>query len=494
MNNLPVTKAINWSVFTENSTIQTVLTAAGVVNCDVFLVGGAVRDFLLTGRISEDLDFIVLNGSAERLAKYLSGALNRKCIVLDAGWGIFRIVTRDNITLDLANALNNNLDDDLKRRDLTVNAIALDLKVQRIIDPCAGYTHLQENVIAMVSAQTFQADPLRLLRVFRFAAQLNAKAITPETLEAVSQNKDRLWTVSGERIQTEFFKLLSITPCFSALKQLADCGLLDVLLPELVPMKAIEPSGFHHLNLYTHSLELVFQCERLMLDSLDSSDSKHQATQTVDEVALLGLKNWVSQPVGGCYSRLGLIKFACLLHDIGKPATKGSRPDPVYGERLTFYNHEKVGADMAQDILDRLKVSHEIRLLVTKLIRWHLYPCQFSSSSAERSLLRFYRKMGKDTLDLLLLAMADRYSTAGPWVSEETIQGAIKNYSWLINNYLALKPVIDLPPLLNGREIMSLLKMGPGPEIGTIINELKEAQLSGEIETAEEAKKWILAL
>ena len=107
---------------------------------------------------------------------------------------------------------------------------------------------------------------------------------------------------------------------------------------------------------------------------------------------------------------MGLIKLACLLHDIGKPATMGKKSDPVHGERLTFYSHEEVGEKMAEPMLRRLKVSNETRAYIQKLIRWHLYPCQFGPHASRKSVLRFYRRMGEETRDVILLALADRHS------------------------------------------------------------------------------------
>jgi len=449
-----------------------------------WLVGGAVRDWLHAQRISADLDIVLTGCPAERVARQTADVLSGHFVPLDWAFGIHRVVLTVNpdnpdqlVYLDFADALEQDIVRDLGRRDLTVNAMAVDIRTGALLDPCQGEADLRHRYIRMVSEQNLTDDPLRLLRVFRFAAGLSTSAtsaqIDPATLDAVEHHAGLLWNVAGERIQVEWLRLLSADDCFPAVQAMAGTGLLEVLMPELEPTRAIPANGFHHLGLFDHTLELVRQAERLF--------------STLPDPA----RGWLNQLVQPQVSRLGLVKLSCLLHDIGKPMTLDKKDDPVYGERLTFYGHEEQGAVLCRSWLERIRVSHEIKNRVEKLVRWHLYPCQFGPDSPRKSLLRFYRRMADDTPDILLLAMADRHSTQGPWLKPEELGIADAKLRWLLDTYYAEIPTLRQPRLLNGHDVMQLLNIPPGPHLRLILDALQEAQQLGDIQTAEDARHWL---
>lgn len=454
---------------------QSVIALAEKYGGQAYLVGGAIRDLLLTGELPLDLDFTLINCSAAKLAKELADSQAGHLVPLDWDFGIHRVVFDDGLNIDLADALDNNLDTDLARRDLTINAMAMDLKTGEMLDPFNGQADLSAGTIRMVSEFNLLDDPLRMLRVFRVAAAIQAKAIDEATLAVVRQHGAKIWESAAERVQYEFFRLLSVEKCFPYVKAMADCELLEVLIPDLTPMKAIGSSGYHHLGLFDHTLELVKQSERL----IEECPANAQA--------------WVRQPFTPAVNRFGLIKLACLLHDIGKPATMGTKDDPVHGQRLTFYGHEELGEEMAEPLLKQWKVSNEIRAYIKKLIRWHLYPCQFGPDSPRKSVLRYYRRMGEETLDVTLLALADRHSACGHWLSQEDFDKSHQAHLWLMENYEREEPVLNLPRLLNGNELMKLLDVGPGPHLKEMLEALQEAQQLHEVTDTEQARAWILA-
>jgi len=453
-----------------------------------YLVGGAVRDWLLTGQLPLDLDFTLLNCDAAELAKLLADTAAGHLVPLDWEFGIHRVVFDDGLNVDLANALENNLHTDLARRDLTMNALALDLNTGELIDICNGKKDLENRVIRMVSEFNLLDDPLRMLRVFRMAASiqppLEREISNPSenqpvhfdeaTLAVVREHGAKLWESAAERISYELFRLLSAEHCFPALKVMADCRLLEVIIPELTPMRALGSSGFHHLGLFDHTLELVRQAEILF------------------EECPARAQEWLRQAFTPAVTRFGLVKLGCLLHDIGKPDTMGTKEDPVHGQRLTFYGHEELGAEMAEPLLKKLKVSNDIRAYLTKLVRWHLYPCQFGPQSPRKSVLRFYRRMGEETFDILLLALADRHSACGDWLDPADMEASHQAHLWLMRNFEVEEEVLQLPRLLNGNEIMQLLHIGPGPHLKEMLEALQEAQQLHEISTKEEAQAWLL--
>lgn len=456
--------------------VRTVVALAEKQGGQTYLVGGAIRDLLLTGELPLDLDFTLLNCSAADVAKALADTQAGHLVPLDWDFGIHRVVFDDGLNVDLADALDNNLDTDLARRDLTINAMALHLTTGELIDPFGGQQDLNARLIRMVSELNLLDDPLRMLRVFRVAATIQAPAETIDaaTLAVVRAHGAKIWDSAAERVQYEFFRLLSVEKAFPYIKAMADCGLLEVLIPDLTPMKAIGSSGFHHLGLFDHTLELVKQSERLI-------EECPKATQ-----------EWVRQPFNAAVTRFGLVKLACLLHDIGKPGTMGTREDAVHGQRLTFYGHEELGEEMADPLLRKWKVSNEIRAYIKKLIRWHLYPCQFGPESPRKSVLKYYRRMGEDTLDVTLLALADRHSACGDWLSKADFEKSHQAHLWLMENYAQEEPTLNLPRLLTGNDLMRLLNIGPGPHLKPMLDALQEAQQLHEVNDIEQANAWIL--
>lgn len=454
--------------------VQQVKTLAQQTGGEAYLVGGAVRDWLLTGQIPHDLDFVLLNCKAASIAKKLADSAQGHLVALDWDLGIHRVVFDDGMNVDLADALENDLSSDLNRRDLSINAIAMNLETGSLADPHAGQVDLENKIIRMVSEANLLDDPLRMLRVFRFAAALQAEKIDEATLSVIQNHAPEIWKSAGERIQYELFRFFSVDNCFPSLQTMADCGLLEVLLPDLTPMRKIQSSGFHHLGLFEHTMELVRQAERWM-------PTLPQKTQ-----------DWLRQSFNSAVTRFGLVKLACLLHDIGKPTTMGTKDDLVYGQRLTFYRHEEVGEEMAAPLLRRLKVSNDVMAYTQKLIRWHLYPCQFGPNSPRKSVLRFYRRMGAETPDVTVLALADRHSATGPWLQPGELEAAHAEHIWLLENYEAESETLQLPRLLTGNDVMTLLNLSPGPHLKKLLEAVQEAQQLQEISTSDDAKNWLV--
>lgn len=461
------------------------LISGTVANTDgsVYLVGGAVRQWIENHSLPDDIDITVFDCDAEAVSKTLADTLDGHFLVLDPEFKAYRVVLKDKVTtIDVTQGLNNDLNDDLARRDLTINAMGIQLTGQiepnwqpdTIVDPFNGIFDLTEKCIKMVSKDNLLDDPLRLLRVFRCGASINADDYDPKTLEVVAENGEKLLEAAPERIQQEFFKLLSAEPCYPHLRLMADIGLLEVIFPEMSPMHEIPANGYHHLGLFDHTLELVKQSEILI----------HQFNQ--DDQAYF--RHYFNPQV----KRFGLIKFGCLLHDFGKPDTLGHK-EGENGERLTFYGHDKVSETLTGAIGKRLKLGNTITKYLQKLVRWHLYPCHFGEESPRKSIMRFLNRIGDEVPDLLLLSLSDRYSTRSEMVSEADIQRATQQHFYLLEQYKIEAATIKAPPLLSGKDIMTLCEITEGPKIGKIMTALKEAQLIGEFSSPEGAKKWVKA-
>jgi poly(A) polymerase len=456
----------------------------------VALVGGLLRDVLLKKpELSRDMDVVVEGTLSEvkALSQRVAKTLNAPWIPLDETHGIYRVVfsmsqwtgvasceedADDCWTLDLAQAEGGSIERDLHRRDFTVNALALDLNTFEWIDETGGLPDLLEHrVLRGIKATNFLEDPLRVLRGYRFLAQLGSPfTLESETLAWMQAAQPQLPQVAAERIQAEWLKLLAAPQVSPTLKRMVESRLLEQLLPELTPCRDIPPNTHHHLPLFEHTLELVSQLD-WQWDSLSEP-----------------VQQWLLQPEGSGTNRLALVRWSCLLHDIGKPDTWAI--DAETGQHR-FIGHEAVGETLVGPIAQRFKLSTAHKQRLEHLVRWHLYPCQFGPDSTAKGVLRFFRRMGDATLDVTVLSMVDTLSTCGSAIPPEKTQASVANHRWLMEQFLNQSQTLSAPPLLSGTEVMALLELSPGPAVGQWLRRLREAQDLGLLKTPEQAQQWL---
>ena len=252
-----------------------------------------------------------------------------------------------------------------------------------------------------------------------------------------------------------------------------DIELLDEILPEISIQRKIPPNLHHHLGLLDHSIETVRQIE----------NNIHDMPQWARER--------LNQKPAANIELISLFKIAGLFHDFGKPSTW--QIDELGRHR--FIKHEEIGADQVVEVLKRLRFSKNAIKYMTKIIRYHLYPSQIlkqDEETTEKAIFRMFRKIGEETPEVILLAMADRLSARGPEISEDIVNNNIKGLYWLLAKYKESLEIQEaLPKLLSGHEVMKMLNLPRGPEIGRVIKALKEAQISGDITTKEEAINFV---
>jgi poly(A) polymerase len=466
------------------------------LECQLVMVGGAVRQWVLTDSLANDLDFCLISQNqlpvAQTFAQLFSSATGGTLVPLDEEAGIYRVVVKvqkadkaqeaddessdcDLMTFDFSDALEHCLETDLARRDLTVNALAWDVAEDVFIDQFDGVSDLTLGRIRMIQAKNFQDDPLRVLRVFRFAAKLQAEVIDPETLKACLIALPLLSQVAGERIQVELMKMLDAPRCFPTLEIMGETGVLEAIIPEMTAMRQVGPNEHHHLPLFVHTLELVNQFE-LEYGNFPADVQRH-----------------LEEPMQAGCGRRAFLKLACLLHDIGKPETMVTYEDNPDSKRtVTFYGHDKVSETLSEGLLQRLKFSSASGDYVKKLVRWHLYPAQFDiETSSRQSILKLFRKMGDCTWDVLALSLADRLSTKGPAITEAMIQASIQNHVALMKAYGEELENLSQPPILNGHQIMQRFNVGPGAHLKTALGLLVEAQQLGDVSSEMDAFTWL---
>lgn len=463
--------------------VQQLLVLASTHSLAVYAVGGAVRDVLMGSPATalKDIDVSLTGPAGTDWARHVAAQLAEKeaarLVPLDKALGFWRVVYPESgLMLDLGNAPD--IHSDLARRDLTVNAMALRLDSPEFLDPFDGLKDLQARQIRMLAYQNMVDDPLRLVRVFRFGAQLQA-SYDAETLACVQAEAHRLHPdtthIAGERITQELFQWFSAPEALPSIRQAANTGLLEALFPELTPQRAIGPNRYHHLPVFEHTLSVVAQTEALLNDN----------TLEAPERIYLPLTPLLSQP--------GFIKLAALLHEVAKPKTFAKKPDPAVegGERYTYYGHDIEGVTMAMAIGKRLHWGNKVLEPLGKLIRWHLLPSQFGPDSSRKSLLKLYRRLGPWLPHALVLSLADRRSAQGPALEAGAMETFEANHRWLMADYPEQEGILNQKPLLTGEDVMTLTGLPPGPKVGALLADLLEQQQLGAITTLDAAKAWL---
>ncbi|UBV41782.1 HD domain-containing protein [Deinococcus taeanensis] len=411
------------------------------------LVGGAARDWL-RGVNAKDFDWAVPDppGAARELAAALGGS----AFALDEARGYWRVSAPDGVQHDLV-PRPADLEADLRRRDFTVNALGV-LPGERLLDPTGGQADLRARRLRMVSRENLRADPLRAWRAARFEVTLGF-ALDGPTEEAVREvaadlAAGHLPAPAGERVRDEVHALLRSPEAARGVLRLEALGLLALTVPELREGLGVAQRGFHHLDVFHHGVEA--------LDQL--------------------IARFPDAPLA--------VRWAALLHDVGKPRTL--QCDPVTG-RASFHGHDKVGAALTGQVLARLKLPGEDVRFAAALVGAHMVPLP----AGEREARRFVHRRRGLLPELLAVMLADREAARGPASSDATRLA----YRRAMDRVLAaLEKQPSAPaPLLRGEEIMTLLGLTPGPRVGEAARALAEAAAVGEVRSAQEARVFLQA-
>lgn len=458
-----------------------------IPKAEVYLVGGAVRDIIL-GRPIEDIDILVRKVKLADLEKFLQS--RGKVDLVGKRFSVLKFSPRGgNGQIDIAlprtdfsygtggykdvkvkSNPNLAVEDDLARRDFTVNAMAWNVLEKKLIDPCGGLRDLKNKIIKTVGSpkERFAEDYSRMLRAIRFAMQLDFK-IERGTWAAIKKYIGRIDDLAAtkerkvpyEVIASEFLKSFSAAPR-KTIEMYFDCGAMKKLMPEFLAMKKCsQPKEYHSEgSVLAHTL--------IALDNINSKIFKKYFSEPVSLTA----------------------KMAILLHDIGKPKSK-KRMDG----RTVFYNHDKIGADMAKKFLERLKFSappdigidaEEVAWLIgNHLLFFYSPPEQMKKTTLEKYLFNS-RFSGLAHMQLFL---ADAMAT-----KPEKIKLDLTRFKKACELWRSFQKTekFELPkPILNGDEAMKILKIAPGPKVGEILDLLREEQLNGRIKSKKDAEKFI---
>lgn len=440
---------------------------------EIYLVGGSVRDFLMD-KASYDRDLIVCGVEARDFSIRLAEFFDAVFVPLDEENKIYRVVLPDKINyFDITNPLENSIEKDLARRDLTINAIAVNLKTAEVIDLFGGIEDIKNKRLNSISEQNILDDPLRILRAFRFMSVLGFE-LSEELSGQIQKHITLISKPAVERVNYELMKLFGGKFAIDALVGFDKAGGLELIFPFVKELKQVPPNTHHHLDLFHHSLETMRQIQMLYEESCT------EVTSHLEEI------------VFGAHPRLSFLKFAAFIHDIGKFSTWTIEEETG---RHRFIKHEDIGARLAVPYLKKMNFSNKQIDYITCLIKNHMYPSQVIAAPElnEKVMMRFVRKMEDNAIDVILLAMADRFSARGAFVTDEMVNENISGLNKLLNFYLSVKDTLEpLPKLLSGNDIMQLLNIPPSPVLGKIISELHDAQLSGDVMTKDQAVNFVM--
>jgi poly(A) polymerase len=447
-----------------------------------YLVGGYVRDMLLDESIA-DVD-IAVAADAPQIADAIAHLIGGRYVLMDEINRVARIVLpidEGRHFLDFS-TLRGSIEEDLSRRDFTINAMAIELEHLRedlsqvhIIDPLDGRGDLEGKLIRVVSSTGFDDDPVRLLRAVRLAAELGFD-IDEKTKALIKTQSEFVNRVAGERAREELCRIFAAPNVGMSLHSLDKLGLLGVLIPELNPARGVEQPIVHFWDVFDHSIETAAAVERLF----KREDNIIEAVPWSPE-----LKQHFNEEIGGV-TRKTLMKIAALLHDIAKPQTKSVNENG----RAHFLGHPKIGAEIAGEILERLRFSNRQIKIVQTMVRYHLRIGQMSEPGelpSNRAIYRYFRDTGEVAIDTLFLSLADHLATSGPKLDLSLWQWHDHLVEYVLSEYKREEKVVRPPKLVDGHDLMNAFHLRPGPKIGELLEAAREAQATGEITTKEDA-------
>jgi poly(A) polymerase len=459
------------------------LTAAreALAGHEAWLVGGAVRDELL-GRASADFD-IVVAGDPRQAAKAVARAAGRAaCFALSEEFGSWRVVDRDGgWQVDVEPMRGQTLHEDLALRDFTVNAIAQPIEGGAPIDPLGGELDLRSRSLRMAGPGAFELDPLRVLRMVRMAVELGLEPERQTSSRAQAQ-ASALADVSGERVFMELRRIIATPDARRGIEMLGEIGAAAAVLPELEALHGVEQNRFHDRDVYGHTLEVLDRAVEL---TVPGGPDCAEAEATIDPHRAQ-VRDLLAEPLADEMTRGEALRWGALLHDAAKPLTRATRPEDG---RVTFIGHDRRGAELARDVLGRLRTSERLRAHVAGLVRNHLrlgFLFHEPQPLVRRTLYAYLKACSPVEVDVTMLSIADRLATRGAG-AEDAIAKHLQLANAMLGEALSWRERGPVAPLLRGDELARELGVAAGPRLGELLEGIAEARFAREISTPEQA-------
>lgn len=442
------------------------------------LVGGVVRDALRGKTDAGDWDIVMLR-DAVSLARRFADTIGGSFIHLHEAQPTARVVL-GTTQYDLTEYRAGSLEDDLRARDLTINAVAIDLRKllagedAPLIDPCGGLADLAAQQLQPCGPDVFAADPVRAVRLYRFVATLGF--LSTEEAEAQAMQVARGGLIernAPERVVDEFGQLFIGPYAADGIAGLARSGILEAIIPDVAATRGLVQGPNHHLDVFGHDLAAAQVIAGDFLPSLDAWAAPYAGE----------LRAWLDEPVAGGRTRRWLVPFAALLHDVGKTVTRSTKPNGQPG----FPRHEQAGAQMIRHVADTLRLSKTERRFLTAFVRYHGYPNDLQKHGPEHP-LRLMAVLGTDAPGTILVSMGDRATARGPARPPEKVAQDVAFLQHLVRGYFGTyAPLLATPSLARGDDLMNALGISAGRRVGYLLLLLRRRQLTGEIATKEDA-------
>ena len=454
-----------------------VRVAREVVDSDAWIVGGTVRDALL-GRPIVDLDLAV-SGAPEPAARAIATAVRGPAFQLSERFGAWRVHAGDDrFTFDVSPLQGTTIEEDLGKRDFSVNAIAVPLRGGEPLDPHGGIADLEDRALRVIGGDSIEAssyatDPLRPLRLVRLAAELGF-APDPRTERLTLEAAHAVTEASAERIFGELRRLLIADRVIEGLELSDRLGLTAAILPEVSALHGVEQSHFHHLDVHDHTIEVLREQV-----GIERDPERVFGADLAPRVEAI-----LAEPLADEMTRAQALRFAALLHDIAKPATRRELDDG----RVSFVGHDSVGDEVVGSICRRLRTSEKLREFSGAITRHHLalgfmvHDLPLTRAAA----YRYLKRTSPVEVEVTVLSCADRLATRG-----RNAERAIALHVELAREVMAValewRASGPAKPPLRGHELARELGIEPGPELGRLMDALAEARYTGDAETPEQA-------
>jgi tRNA nucleotidyltransferase/poly(A) polymerase len=447
-------------------------TREALAGRQAWLVGGAVRDRLLE-RPTADLDLVV-DGDVGSAARSLARAVRGPAFELSDEFGAWRVMAGDRSwQADLNPLRGGSLEADLALRDFTINAMAQPLEGGERVDPHGGEADLAARRLRAVGPRAFADDPLRALRLVRLAAELGLES-DPATNDLARRQAARVATVAQERVFAELKRILGADGVVASLRLMDVLGLTASILPELAALAGVQQNRYHHADVHEHTIEVLEQVLVLQADPGAVLGEQHAGA----------VRALLAEPLADDLDRgLGL-RLGALLHDAAKPATLGHRDDGS----PTFLGHDLAGAQLARDVLARLRASERLKAHVAALVRHHLRLgfLVHERPLTRRALYRYLSTCAPVEVDVTLLSVADRLATRGRKASE-SIANHLELAREVLPAALAWRAAGRRSPLVRGDVLARALALDDGPQLGRLLAAIDEARFADEVRTPDEA-------
>lgn len=432
-----------------------------------WLVGGCVRDALL-GRPVADVD-VITSGDPAVAAKALSRAHGASRFELSRDFGAWRL-TGGTLPwqVDIMPMLGETLDEDLRRRDFTVNALALPVSGDPVIvDHHGGMDDLSRKRLVLVAPAALTDDPVRVIRLARLADSLGF-TVDPDARSAAHTAAEGLLSAPGERVMEEFSRIIRASDPVAAITALDDVGGLTALIPELGDCRGVEQSSYHHLDVLGHTYEVLGNVARIQRDPAEV----FRGNAPMVAVAL-------RTPLADGFTCGDALRITALLHDMAKAQTRGVTDEG----RVTFVWHDRVGADMADALMRRLRTSNCLREFVVHGVRQHLV-LGFLVHRQPLSLVqydRYLRRVAPDSIEAIVLSVADRLATDGPRTTPIQITRHLALARDMLAAHARINEMEPIRSAIDGAKLAELLERRPGPWVAELLIAIREEQLMGRL-------------